>query len=154
MTEPPLKPWMWFLLRFAGTYNLLAGFGMLVFYHEGFKMLGLKKPELLLPLQLVGVMVALFGVGYHIVASNPVENRNVLTLGFLSKAMGSGLGTAYVLLGKLPPIFLVILFFADMAYLPPFWVIMRRLYRIANQRGASMAAARSEISLPMQARHE
>ena len=31
----PLKPWMRYLLCFAGCYNLLAGLSMLVFYHEG-----------------------------------------------------------------------------------------------------------------------
>lgn len=133
MTEQPLKPWMWFLLRFAGTFNLLAGFSMCVLYSEGFHMLGLKKPPLMLPLQLVGVLVGLFGVGYHIVASNPVENRNVLMLGFWSKLLGSVLGIGYVALGKLPPVFLALLFFADIIYLPPFWLIMRRLYRIARQ---------------------
>ena len=63
MPDQPLKPWMWLLLRFAGTFNLLAGFSMLVFYHEGFKMLGVPKPDLVMPLQLVGILVALFGIG-------------------------------------------------------------------------------------------
>ena len=134
MTEKPLKPWMWFLLRFAGTFNLLAGFSMIVFYHEGFKMLGVPKPDLVMPLQLVGILVALFGVGYHLVAGNPVENRNVLTLGFLSKFLGSVLGIFYVAKGKLPVQFLGMLFFADIIYLPFFWVIMRRLYRWAGKK--------------------
>ena len=134
MSEQALKPWMWYLLRFAGTFNLLAGFSMVVFYHEGYKMLGVPKPALVMPLQLVGMLVALFGVGYHMVAGNPVENRNVLTLGFLSKLLGSLLGIYYVVKGKLPTEFLGMLFFADIIYLPPFWVIMRRLYRIAGAR--------------------
>jgi small multidrug resistance pump len=127
----PLKPWMWFLLRFAGTFNLLAGFSMIVLYSEGFHLLGLKKPSLMLPLQLVGVMVGLFGIGYHMVASNPLQNRNVLVLGFWSKALGSALGVGYVALGKLPLVFLPVLLFADIAYLPPFYAIMRHLKRFA-----------------------
>jgi hypothetical protein len=131
MMDQPLKPWMWYLLRFAGTFNLLAGFSMLAFYHEGYKMLGVEKPDLVMPLQLVGVLVALFGIGYHLVAANPVENRNLLMLGFLSKFLGSVLGIIYVLKGQLPPQFFAMLFFADIVYLPPFLIIMRRLYRIA-----------------------
>jgi hypothetical protein len=127
----PLKPWMRWLLRFVGCYNLLAGFAMIVFYHEGFKMLGIDKPNLMLPLQLVGMLVALFGVGYLLVANNPLQNRNLLLLGFCSKALGSALGVGYVALGKLPVEFLILLFFADIMYLPPFVVILRRLYRIA-----------------------
>lgn len=134
MTEKLLQPWMWYLLRFAGTFNLLAGFSMIVFYHEGFKMLGVPKPDLVMPLQLVGILVALFGVGYHLVAGNPVENRNVLTLGFLSKFLGSVLGIYYVAKGKLSVQFLGMLFFADIIYLPFFWIIMRRLYRLAGQK--------------------
>jgi small multidrug resistance pump len=129
----PLAPWMRYLLWFAGCYNLLVGLNLVVFYHEAFKTLKLfgEKPELMLFVQLVGVLVGLFGVGYIIVARNPVENRNVLLLGLLSKGLGSVLGIGYVALGKLPPEFLVLLFFSDIIYLPPFAVILRRLYRAA-----------------------
>ena len=125
----PLRPWMKYLLWFVGGYNILAGLGMMIFYHEGFRILDLPKPELMLPLQLVGMLVGLFGVGYWLVAWNPVENRNVLTLGFFSKFLGSLLGIAYLALGKMPLVFLPVLFFADIIYLPPFLLIMRRLYR-------------------------
>lgn len=129
----PLTPWMRYLLWFVGGYNILAGIGMMIFYHEGFRFLDVEKPTLMLPLQLVGVMVGLFGVGYWMVARNPVENRNVLTLGFFSKFLGSILGVAYVSIGKLPVAFLPILFFADIVYLLPFLLIMRRLYAFARQ---------------------
>jgi hypothetical protein len=69
------------------------------------------------------------------VDGNPVENRNVLTLGFLSKLLGSTLGIVYVANGKLPPRFLAMLFFADIIYLLPFWIIMRRIYSIAGGSG-------------------
>jgi len=130
----PLKPWMRYLLRFTGCYNLLAGLNMLVFYHESFKALGVPKPDLMMPVQLVGILVMLFGVGYLLVASNPVENRNLLMLGFWSKALGSALGIGYVLLGKLPAVFLIVLLFSDIMYLPPFIIILHRLYKIAGDR--------------------
>lgn len=136
-----LKPWMKYLLWFVGGYNILAGISMMVFYHEGFALLDLPKPELLLPLQLVGVLVAIFGVGYWIVAYNPVENRNVLTLGFLSKLLGSVLGVGYLLLGKLPLLFFPILFFADIIYLVPFAMIMRRLYSLRHATPATAPRA-------------
>lgn len=138
----PLRPWMRWLLRFVGTYNILAGISMLVFYHEGYKLLGLKRPELVLPLQLVGVMVGLFGVGYHMVASNPLAHRGVLMLGFWSKALGSTLGVYYVCRGKLPPVFLAVLFFADIMYLPPFLAIMRRLKQVARGQSGEIVPLR------------
>ena len=96
---PPVKPlslWMTLLLRFAGVFNLLAGTGMVVFYHEGFKMLGVAKPALALPVQVMGILVGLFGVGYLLVAANPLENRNILLLGFWSKAISSAAALWYV----------------------------------------------------------
>ena len=85
----PLARWMVLLLRFVGTFNILAGLCMIAFYHEGYRMLGVPKPSLVLPIQVVGILVGLFGVGYHLVASHPVENRNLLMLGFWSKALSS-----------------------------------------------------------------
>ena len=123
----PLRPWMKFVLRFAGCFNLLAGAGMICCYHEGYRMLGVPKPELVLPVQVMGILVALFGVGYHLVAAHPVENRNLLVLGFWSKAISSAAALAYVIGGQLPPWFAAVVFFSDMIYLPPFYVIMRRL---------------------------
>ncbi len=124
------------LLRFAGCYNVLAGLCMICFIHEGYKMLGVPKPELKLPVQLMGILVALFGVGYHLVASSPVENRKILVLGFWSKAISSAAALAYVagvLTPSLPWGFAVVVFFADVIYLPPFYVIMRRLSRAAQK---------------------
>ncbi len=131
---PPLKPWMKFLLCFAGGFNLLAGVSMCTLYHEGYELLGTPKPDLILPVQVMGILVALFGVGYLMVAANPIENRNILTLGFLSKAISSAVALAYVACGQLPWWFAVVVFFADVIYLPPFYVIMRCLYRAARAR--------------------
>jgi hypothetical protein len=128
-TPSLLDPWMTWLLWFVGGYNLLAGIGMFLFYHEGLRILEIPKPEFLLPVQLVGILVALFGVGYWMVARRPAENRNVLLLGFLSKALGSLLGAYYVAMGKAPPMFLAAVFLGDIIYLPPFWLILRRLKR-------------------------
>ena len=62
---PVLDRWMRRLLRFAGTFNLFAGLGMIVLYHEGYRLFGVEKPEFVMPLQLTGVLVLLFGIGYH-----------------------------------------------------------------------------------------
>ena len=124
---PVLDRWMRRLLRFAGTFNLFAGLGMIVLYHEGYRLFGVEKPAFVMPLQLTGVLVFLFGVGYHRIASRPRENYDLLLLGFLSKAGGSILGIYYVVLGSLPLFFLLCLFLADIIYLPFFWLILKRI---------------------------
>ena len=132
--DKPLLGWMKTVLQIAAVYNVLAGFSMLVFYHEGFKLMGVEKPDVNLPIQLVGICVGLFGVGYWLVSVNPVENRNVLLLGLLSKGLGSVLGIYYLAQGKLPWYFLPVLFFADIIYLVPFAVTYRRLRRLAGEQ--------------------
>ena len=127
----PLKPWMTIVLRIAGVFNLVAGAGMCTLYHEGYQLLGVPKPALILPVQIMGILVALFGVGYLMVAANAVENRNLLLLGMLSKAISSVVALGYVATGQLPWTFAVVVFFADVIYVPPFCVILRRLYRLA-----------------------
>lgn len=134
--EKPLLSWMKFVLRFVAIYNVLAGLHMLILKHETYDMIGMEPPKIDFPMQLVGILVLLFGVGYYMVAKNPVENRNVLLLGFLSKFLGSCLGTYYVLRGLLPPKFVLVYFFADVIYLVPFYLILRRLFRFAAVRQA------------------
>jgi hypothetical protein len=136
----PLLPWMRYLLRFVAVYNVLAGLTMLAFYHESYKFLGVPKPAMNLPIQLNGALVILFGIGYWLVQRDPLDNRNLLRLGMWSKALGSMLGTYYVLAGKLPPVFFVLLFVSDIVYLPPFYVIQRRIDQLAAERKQQIAA--------------
>ena len=121
------------LLRFAGVFNISAGICMILFYHEGYRMLGVEKPELTLEIQVIGILVALFGVGYLRTASRPVENRDLLLLGMLSKGISSVFALGYIASGALPWWFAVVVFFADIVYVPPFWIIWRRLCRAARE---------------------
>ncbi len=105
-------------------------------YQEGYQLFGIEKPQFLMPIQLIGVLVILFGVGYYRVASRPLENYDLLLLGFLSKASSSLLGIYYTAFGPLPLFFLVFLFFADIIYLPPFWIILRRIAALRTQTSA------------------
>ncbi|MBN2131750.1 MAG: hypothetical protein JW741_19780 [Sedimentisphaerales bacterium] len=132
-TSPgPLLPWMRWLLRFAGVFNLLAGIGMIGLYHEGYKLFGIPKPAVVLPIQVMGVLVGLFGVGYLLVSWRPLENRNLLVLGFWSKAISAGIALAHVAAGHLPWTFGVAVFLSDVIYLPPFWIIIQRLRKVAT----------------------
>jgi CDP-diglyceride synthetase len=125
--------WWRNVLVFAAIYNLLAGFSMMVLYSEGFYALGLQKTSFNLPIQLVGMCVALFGIGYWIVSRNPVENRNVLLLGMLSKLIGPLLAVRYIMRGDLPAWILIVFFFADWIYLLPFWLIYSRCRKQARK---------------------
>ncbi len=71
----------------------------------------------------------------RLVAGNPVENRNILTLGFLSKLISSIAALAYVVGGRITPWFALMVFFSDVIYLPFFYIIMRQLYAAARADG-------------------
>ena len=100
---------------------------MMIFYHEGFKLLGIEKSSFNLPIQLVGLLVAVFGVGYLIVDRRPFENHNILVLGFLTKLLGPLMAIGYIAKGILPTIMLLALFLSDFVYLVPFYLIYRRI---------------------------
>lgn len=123
----PLSRWMIYVLRFAACFNVLAGLGMIFFYHELLKTAGIAKPSFVLPIQVTGALVLLFGIGYWLVSEDPVGNRHLLTLGFLSKLFGSLLAAYHTYQGNVHPSFMVTVFFADIIYLPLFWLIMRRI---------------------------
>ena len=131
-TEKLLAPWMHGVLKFAGYYNLLAGISMMILYHEGYKMLGVARPEFVLPIQLVGLLVAIFGVGYLMVDRQPGQNANVLWLGLMSKALGPLFALPWIFNGTLPMAMLAVLFFADTIYVWPFWKIYQTI--VKNQQ--------------------
>ena len=123
----PLTSFQHFVLRFAGWYNLVAGCCMLFLYPQFYRWFELQLPAFAMPLQLVGVLVGIFGIGYLMTDRNPLDNRNVLFLGFLSKLIGPAVSLIYVGNGMLPLSFLFVLFFCDTIYLWPFWNIYRKL---------------------------
>lgn len=127
-----LPKWMRSVLRFGGWYNVFAGLAMATLYPQGFYLLGLPVPEVALPIQLAGVLVSVFGVGYLLVDKNPIENRNIMLLGLLSKSIGPLFAFFYIAMGMLPPVMIPILFFADLIYLIPFWMIWKRIGEYAD----------------------
>jgi small multidrug resistance pump len=127
---------MRYVLWVAGAYNVLLGLNMVVLPEGGFEPLGMRQPDLLLFVQLVGLLVAVFGIGYFMVARWPLENRGVLLLGLIGKALVAILGLAYVALGKVPPVYLFVVLFSDVIYLAPFVIILRHLQRVTAERAA------------------
>jgi hypothetical protein len=127
---------MKFVLRFVAGYNISAGLFMVFASRAAYKLIGMPNPKIHFPIQLVGILVGLFGVGYYLVSRRPLENVNLLLLGFLSKLLGSCLATGYVLAGILPLHFVGVYFVSDVVYLPPFYIILARLRRMERSARA------------------
>lgn len=134
--DAPLLPWMVFVLKFVAIYNVLCGLGMVFLFREGYRFLHLEIPQFKLPIQVLGVCVGLFGVGYYLVSREPLENRHLLMLGFWSKALGSVIGIYHLAAGRVGLMFLPLLIISDIIYLPPFVIILNRIYRRARERSS------------------
>ncbi len=111
---------------------MLVGLNMLFFYHEACQVLGMTKPTPIIFFQLAGLLIGLFGVGYWLVQRRPLENRDLLWLGLASKLLGTVLSGYHVARGNLPLTFVPIVIVGDVIWLPPFYLIGRRLNRLAR----------------------
>ena len=127
----PLRPRMFWLLIVAGLYNIALGINTVARPASGFEAFGLPQPELMLFVELVGLMVVVFGVGYLMVAFRPLANRGVLALGIFGKSLVALCGLIYVARGVLPPSYLAVVIFSDLIWLVPFALILARLQRLA-----------------------
>ena len=118
------------VLWLAAGYNLLAGIGMLCLRARRLQAAGHGKAR-------AGTCRCNWWACWWrssawatgCVALDPVTNRNVLLLGFLTKLLGPLLALYYVAVGKLPPVFIAVLLVSDLVYLPPFAAILLHIHR-------------------------
>jgi uncharacterized repeat protein (TIGR03806 family) len=73
-------------LRLFGGLNILVGLALASLYHESCKLVGVLKPSPVWPLQTVGAVTALVGVGYLLAARNPGRFRRFLLSAFVFHA--------------------------------------------------------------------
>jgi len=87
MTKAPTKFWK-NLFIVAGVFNGLAGLLGMLFPAHGIKLatgLEVAEPGILFVFFLLCFAVALFGLGYFLVAFNAVANRGLVVVGIIGK---------------------------------------------------------------------
>ncbi len=82
------KPWMRWILRLAGAYNLLWGAFVVLFPLRPFEWVGMSPPLYPELWQCIGMIVGLYGAGYFIAASDPFRHWPIVLVGFLGKVLG------------------------------------------------------------------
>lgn len=118
------------LLRFAAVFNLMAG-TILLFFYEAPSIGGADAQTApTLHVHLIGIVVLLFGFGYWRTAVRPFRNRDLFFVCATGKLAGAALGIWYAVSGTYPTDGLVNLLLSDTVWLPPFAVILSRLYRV------------------------
>lgn len=90
------------LFSLAALVNLAVGVGMAVTPAEVAVQLGVTGPGAPYVITMVGMMIAVFGVGYAIVARDPTRNRGVAWIGIVGKLGAAGLAAAQFAQGLIP----------------------------------------------------
>lgn len=105
----------------AAVYDLVLGAAFFLFYGPIWNTLGLELPNNTAYIHLTAAFVFVQGVGYWIVAQNPLANRGIVQMGIAYKFAFASLAFYYLAIGELlHPSFLVF-GVLDMLFLIGFW---------------------------------
>ena len=135
--------WMRGVLRAAGVYNLVWG-GWVVLFPTGlFAISGWQPPRYPQLWQCLGMVVAVYGVGYLIAARSPVRHWVIVLVGLLGKILGPIGFIAAAIAGDLPWTWGLMILTNDLLWWIPFGAI---LFHAACVRGDT-AAGSEELEL-------
>lgn len=74
------------LFLIASIYDVVAGLGFTFFYKPIYERFGVAMPNHPGYVQLAGLFVLIFGIGFYLVYLDPLRNRSVILMGILMKA--------------------------------------------------------------------
>jgi hypothetical protein len=97
-----MRPWIRPLFVVAGIYDLVLGLAYLVLFRSVFGWFAVTLPNHPAYLQLNALFVVIFGLGFLLVAQDPVRNRDIIRLGVLLKVAYAGIVFIYAALGNMP----------------------------------------------------
>lgn len=97
-----MKGWRIFF-ALAAAYNILGGAVNFFGWRAGFERMGIAPPNYPFFVQLLFLCVLILGIGYAMVAFNPLGNRNLVILGLLTKVAGIGMSYWAIASGQMPP---------------------------------------------------
>ncbi len=96
------REWIRPLFVVAGCYDLILGLAYLLAYKPVFAHFGVGLPNHPGYVQLNAIFVAIFGLGFLLVARAPERNRDIIKLGVLLKLAYGGLVLTYYFMGNMP----------------------------------------------------
>ena len=126
-SKPTNAPWMTWTLSAGGIHSILWGAAIILFPAPAARVYGLAQtPHDLFLWQGTGLVIVLFGTGYLIAASNPLQHWAVVLVGLLAKALGPVGMTMAVVRGEVSANVLWLLPVNDLIWWLPFGVIVLR----------------------------
>ncbi len=90
------------LFAFAAFYNLAVGGAMLAAPARIAAQLGVSGTGAAYAMLMVGLMIAVFGVGYAIVSAAPAKNRGIVWMGAIGKIGAAALAAVQFNAGVIP----------------------------------------------------
>lgn len=96
-----MKAWRIFFVV-AALFNAFGGVMGLLSFEKPFADAGLPAPNYPFFAQLLFIAVIIFGIGYAMVAADPLRNRGIVWLGLLSKIAGVVMTYWAVYQGQVP----------------------------------------------------
>lgn len=130
---PQSPPWMTWVLRVAGVYNLAWGAWLIVDPLGSYRLGGLATPDAPLvntPIwQCLGMVIGVYGIGYLIASTNPLRHWPIIAVGLLGKIFGPIGYLDGAMKGNLPWSGFTTILFNDATWWVPFGLILARVYR-------------------------
>lgn len=121
-----ISKWIRPLFVVAGAYDLVLGVGFALGFRALYARFGIALPNHDAYVQLPGALIAIFGIGFLMVARDPARNRNLIILGVLLKLAFAGLVLGHRLYGGIPDMW-VLFAVADLLFMLAFVAAFRTL---------------------------
>jgi predicted permease len=123
-----MNVWRWWF-RAAAIYNLISGLATVLIPSVVLDLAGVKGLSHISFFQCIGMMVAVYAIGYWFLAVNPRRYAAFIWVGLAGKAFGP-IGYVYAASrGELPWSFGWFNFFNDVIWLPAFCIFAYRYAR-------------------------
>ena len=131
--HPQAARWQCFALLIAGLQCLIWGVFIILWPAKSSLSYGFAQPPTDLFLwQGTGLVIVLFGVGYVIASTNPLQHWSIVLIGLMGKSLGP-IGMAWsVYHGQVSSKVLNLIPINDLIWLMPFGLILLRVYRLRN----------------------
>lgn len=137
--------WMSHVLRFAAVYNLAWGAFVILFPTLPFQWAGLPSPNYPSLLQCLGMVIGLYGIGYAIAADDPMRHWPIVLVGLLGKIFGP-IGFLWTAAhGEFPWLAGIVCLTNDVAWWPPFTVILLYAAKSQEERRTDVGSFHEEL---------
>lgn len=110
----------------AAVYDIALGLGFFILWEPIFEWLGMAAPPHVSYIHLPAVFIIVQGVGYALVAADPLGNLGLVKVGVVYKASYAALAAWYLATDQIPAMFFAWFGLFDFLFLVAFVLFLRR----------------------------